>query len=203
MPKIKKLRAKLEQYKGVRSEIERNIVKTEKQLKTAEKSLIYHEQAKEIIKQIGLQTQKQLQYHISDITSLALESVFPDAYALQAEFVERRDKTECDLFFVRGDEKVNPLMASGGGAVDVASFALRIASWSMKHPKSSNTIILDEPFRFLSRNYHTKASQMLKELSDKLGIQFIIVTHEPVLADSADTSFRVFIEKGVSKVEKL
>ena len=107
---------------------------------------------------------------------------------------------ECDLYFVRNGEKSNPLDASGGGAVDVASFALRIASWSLSQPEISKTIILDEPMRFLSANYQEKASTMLKEVSQQLGIQFIIVTHETTLTSYADNVFEVGIKKGVSKV---
>ena len=146
-------------------------------------------------------TQQQLSFHISDITSLALEAVFPDPYALQVEFIQRRNKTECDLYFVRDGEKVDPLSASGGGAVDVAAFALRIASWSMTKPRTRNVIILDEPLRFLSANLQERASSMIKELSDKLGIQFIVVTHEPILANYADRTFNVSIKNGISKIE--
>jgi DNA repair exonuclease SbcCD ATPase subunit len=147
-----------------------------------------------------LQTQQSLQVSISDITSLALEAVFPDPYSLEVSFVQRRNKTECDLYFMRDGNKVDPLTASGVGAVDVAAFALRIASWSMSTPHSRNVIILDEPFRFLSENYQEQAGNMLKEISQKLGIQMIIVTHNPVLAEVADKTFNVSIKKGVSKV---
>jgi ABC-type uncharacterized transport system YnjBCD ATPase subunit len=155
------------------------------------------------VRTVGLATQQELQFHISDITSLALEAVFDDPYELKVEFVERRNKTECDLKFVRGDMEIDPMTASGVGAVDVASFALRIASWSMMRPRTRPTIILDEPFRFLSENYQDKASQMLKELSEKLGLQFIIVTHEQTLSSYADRTFEVSIHKGVSKVKQL
>ena len=90
--------------------------------------------------------------------------------------------------------------ASGGGAVDVAAFALRVASWSMQHPRSRATIILDEPMRFLSTDLQPKASEMLKQLSEKLGLQFIIITHEEELADEADKVFEIRQRKGVSEV---
>jgi DNA repair exonuclease SbcCD ATPase subunit len=89
------------------------------------------------------------------------------------------------------------------GAVDVASFALRIASWSMARPRTDNVIILDEPFRFLSENYQERASNMLREVSQKLGIQLIIVTHETVLTTSADRIFEVSIKKGISQIKVL
>jgi hypothetical protein len=141
-----------------------------------------------------LATQQQLQVHISDVTSLALESVFGnDAYELIAEFVQRRNKTECDLFFTRGGKRIDPLDASGYGTVDVASLALRIAAWSMQMPRKRNTIILDEPLKYLDGRTDRieKASQMIKELSNRLGIQFIIVSHNNSLADYADKTFTV------------
>jgi len=197
------LRNKLEQQKGQKQQIENSILALKQSLIEIRRNLNRHEQAREIVRTVGLETQRQLQYNISDITSLALEAVFPDPYELKVEFVERRNKTECDLKFVRGDMEIDPLTASGVGAVDVAAFALRIASWSMARPRTRNVIILDEPFRFLSENYQDQASQMLKELSTKLGIQFIIVTHEMTLASYADRTFEVSIHKGISKVKQI
>ena len=201
--KIPDLRNLLEQRKGKKEQIEQTLANAELEIKEKSRDLRRHEQARAIIKEAGLHTQQQLQFHISDIASLALNAVFDDPYELSVEFVERRNKTECDLFFLRNGDKINPMDASGGGAVDVASFALRIASWSMQSPKSNNVIILDEPMKHLSPEYREKGSQMIKEISDKLGIQFIIVNHEPILTTFADRVFKVSIKKGVSKVETM
>ena len=200
---IQSLRQKLEQSKGQKLQIEKNLSVLSTELVENKRSLRQHEQAREIIRIVGLETQKELQYNISDITSLALEAVFPDPYELKVEFVERRNKTECDLKFVRDDMEIDPLTASGVGAVDVAAFALRIASWSMNRPRTRNVIILDEPFRFLSENYQDQASAMVKELSERLGLQFIIVTHNETLASYADRTFQVSIHKGKTKVRQL
>ncbi len=194
------IRNALEQQKGQRTQLENTITKTKESVKESGRDLRRHEEAREVIREVGIATQRQLQYHISDITSLALEAVFNDPYELIAEFVQRRNKTECDLYFSRDGNRVDPLSASGGGAVDVAAFALRIASWSMEHPKSRNTIILDEPLRFLSADHQEKASVMIKEISQKLGIQFIIITHEPILASYADKVFETKIRKGITQV---
>jgi DNA repair exonuclease SbcCD ATPase subunit len=198
---ISSIRNKLEQQKGQHTQLQQNIAKNRLEMRDSSRSLRRHEQAREIVREIGLKTQQQLQFHLSDITSLALEAVFDNPYELVVEFVQRRNKTECDLLFERDGNRVDPIEASGVGAVDIASFALRIASWSMSRPHSRNVIILDEPFKCLSNNYQEKASQMVKELSEKLGLQFIIVTHEPILANYADRVFEVSIKKGRSKVE--
>lgn len=197
-----KIRSKLEQLKGQYNQIKSGIESDTKELSKQDRRLKRHEQAREIIREVGLKTQEQLQFHISDITSMALEAVFGNkAYKLEVEFIQRRNKTECDIFFSRKGKRINPTDASGGGALDVASFALRIASWSLQRPHNRNTIILDEPMSFLSKKHHEDASLMLQEVSRKLGIQFILVTHNETLANYADKIFKVSINKGISNVE--
>lgn len=197
---IQTYRNLLERQKGQKIQIEQSITTLNQELRDANRDLRRHEQAREIIREVGIKTQQQLSFHISDITSLALEAVFNEPYELKVEFVQRRNKTECDLYFERNGERIDPLTASGGGAVDVAAFALRIASWSMLRPRTRNVIILDEPLRFLSVDLQERASIMIKEISEKLGIQFILVTHENTLASYADKVFEVSIKKGKSKV---
>jgi DNA repair exonuclease SbcCD ATPase subunit len=203
MTDIKNLRNKLEQSKGAKAQLETSLTNLQTQLKEKGRSLRQHEQAKEIIRTVGQKTQEQIQFHIEDIVSMALDAVFDNPYKFAVEFIQRRNKTECDLYFVRDGNKVDPLTASGVGAVDVAAFALRIASWSMSTPHSRNTIILDEPFRFLSKNYQEQASLMLKEISQKLGIQMIIISHEEALTENVDAIFQVSIKKGISDVKRI
>lgn len=202
MSDLTNLRTFLIQKQGERNVLIEQNLASKKRYRVTRKSLHRHEQAREIIREVGLTTQQQLQFHISDISSLALEAIFgEDAYKLKVDFVQRRNKTECDLLFVREETEIEPLSASGGGAVDVAAFALRVASWSMQQPHTRATIILDEPLRFLDRPRQEKASQMIKQLSEQLGIQFIIVTHEKTLTEFADKVFKVAIEDKVSYVE--
>lgn len=200
MSRIQDLRNSLEQEKGQKYQLEKSITTLTSQVRESKRELHRYEQAREVVREVGLKTQEQLQVHISDITSLALEAVFDDPYELVAEFVQRRNKTECDLLFSRDGSAVDPLSASGGGAVDVAAFALRIAAWSMQSPKKRNVIILDEPMRFLSVDHQEQASMMIKELSERLGLQFIIVTHETTLAQYADKVFTVKLKKGKSQI---
>lgn len=201
MTSIEQLRTTLERRKGKKEQVSQMLEETQAKLVDLRKQAIRHENAREIIREVGIQTQQQLSFHISDITSLALDAVFDNAYELKVDFVQRRNKTECDLLFVRDGQELDPLSASGGGAVDVAAFALRIASWSMQNPKSRPVIILDEPLRFLSEGHQEKASQMIKEISQKLGIQFIVITHNKTLTTYADKVFEVTNRKGKSKVE--
>lgn len=196
----KSLRLLLEKKKAVRQDYITSCEQVTLEERHIRRDLRKHEQALEIVKLVGLQTQQQFQYHISDMVSMALDAVLPEPYEMKVEFVERRNKTECDIYFSRDGKDIDPLTASGGGAVDVAAFALRIASWIMMSPRSRNTIILDEPLRFVSQDMQERASKMIQELSNKIGIQFIIVTHDDILASHADRTFSVTNKKGFSKI---
>jgi len=205
MDKIQDIRNKLEQQKGQKIRTEKSINDLEEEIKQNKRSLRRHEQAREVIREVGLKTQQQLQYHISDITSLALEAVFDNPYELVAEFVQRRNKTECDLYFERDGNRMNPLSASGGGAVDVAAFALRVASWSMQHPRSRAVLILDEPFKHLKGVVaNHRVLEMIKQISEKLKTQIIMVSDERIPREDiivmADRVFETKIRKGVTTI---
>jgi len=155
-------------------------------------------QARALVQKVAEETQQKIEYHISNLVSMALASVFPDPYEFRVRFIQRRNRTECDLLFVKNGEECDPLTAAGGGAVDVAGFALRIAVWSLK--KTRNVFILDEPFRFLSVDLQAKCSAMIKEISEKLKIQIILISHLPNIIESADRIFKIENVKGESKV---
>ena len=82
----------------------------------------------------------------------------------------------------------------------MASFALRVASWAMQNPKSNNVLLLDEPFRYLSVNLLSKASAMLQQIAQKLGLQIIMVTHSPELVEMADAIFEVSLKNKESTI---
>jgi hypothetical protein len=191
---ISEIRRTLEQRKGQLSKVTQTKQELEHGMLMQNRHLRRHEQAREIIKKVGLLTQRQIQNQVSELSSLALESVFDNPYKLMVDFVERRDKTECDLYFERNGNRVEPLGASGLGACDVASFALRIASWAMKRPRTRNIMILDEPFpRLKGRKANLRALQMVHQISTDLSIQIIMVSDERVEKDLIEqTADKVF-----------
>ncbi|MFW6272157.1 MAG: hypothetical protein ACOC2U_00040 [bacterium] len=202
MQTTKELRSKLEQRKGQRLELQRNAKQLSKSIKINKRKLKHLEQAREIIKQVGLKTQKQLEFHIADIASLALESVFDKPYKLVLKFEERRNTIERDILFEKNNNQIDPQSEGGGGVNDVAAFALRIASYSMQVPKPNNIIVLDEPFKFINgKELQERASDMIRQVSKKLGIQFMVITNESDLTFHANKSFSVINRNGKSTVK--
>jgi ABC-type cobalamin/Fe3+-siderophores transport system ATPase subunit len=157
--------------------------------------------ARSVVQIVAEQTQKKLEYHISNLVSMALASVFPEPYIFQLRFVQKRNKTEAELIFSKnGNETDDILNTGGGGVADIASIALRISLWSIK--KTRPTLILDESLKFLhSPEYQEKASQMLKEVSSKLGLQIIMVSDQKNILEYADKVIKIVNYNGISKVE--
>lgn len=199
---LRQLRNRLEQKKGERNRILGEIEILEQRIAENTIKLKRHEEAREIIRAVGLETQQQLQYHIGDITSLALETVYKEPYQLVAEFVQRRNRTECDLYFMRGGNRYNPLDDSGGGVVNVASFALRVASWSMQNPHSRNVLLLDEPFVNVAEDLLPRVGEMIQQISKRLRLQIIMGTHSEDLISAADRVFHIYLRDEVSVIEE-
>lgn len=198
---IQQLRQELERRKGQRDQIQQDIVRSEESVRKLILQARYCEEAQVIIQNIAQLTQSELEYHISELCTLALAAVFEDPYKLEVEFVQRRGRTETDLWFVRGDSKIDPMSASGGGAVDVASFALRVSLWSLARPRTRNVLILDEPLSWLKGgDLPEKGMLMIKEISERLGLQVIMISHIPEQVQGSDLRINVSMQQGVSHV---
>lgn len=200
---IREIRRTLDRWLGVWDRLREDLEETEELIRLKRQQARRTERAQVILRTVAKLTQEELQFQMNDLVTAALHSVFEDgAYEFQLEFVERRGRTEADLWFARNGDRLSPIEAAGGGAVDVAAFALRVAMWCLSSPRTRDTLILDEPFRFLSEGLLPRASMLLRELSKRLGIQFVMVSHAELLIEEADRVFQVSSHKGCSGVKR-
>lgn len=195
--KLQYLRRELEQRRGKRAQLIATVDGLKDTLLNLKRQMVRHERALEIVKQVGLMTQKQLEYHLAEQVSLAMEAVFDDPYRLKVNFQEKRGKTEAEILFTRRGLEFPPLGSSGGGPIDVASFALRIAYWSMRQDrKVASVLLLDEPFSQLKgEDANKRALAVVQEISRQLDVQIIMVSDERIpredIIDNADRVFHV------------
>ena len=193
---LKALEDKISDRKTSKKIMELTVDKLDKDLEYLEDL----EEARAIFQKASQVTQTRLSKQIEKIVSSALAAVFKDPYTFVVEFVPRRNTTECDLFFEKRGKRYSPLASCGYGAADIASLALRVAYWKLDG-EARNVLVLDEPTRNLDVFKQPLASMMIQQLSRmKGGLQFIIVTHQIPLAESADRRFSVIKEDEVSQV---
>ena len=128
---------------------------------------------------------------VEDVVNAALNDIFEGEYEFKIDLLVLRGKVAAELKLVRDGVEYTLTDTVGGGVIDVVSFALRIAFWAIRKD-SAPVFILDEPMRFLSAGHVRNASELIRRLSEELGVQIIMVTHEPGFSDYAD---RVFLVK--------
>jgi DNA repair exonuclease SbcCD ATPase subunit len=135
------------------------------------------EEAQTLAQNVAQSVQQRVHDRIARVVTQCLQSVFDEDYEFKIHFERKRGKTEARLVFQKEGREVDPLTASGGGLVDVAGFALRLACLSLTRPALRRLVVLDEPFKFVSREFRSRLSHLFHTLSEEMGFQFIMVTH--------------------------
>ena len=197
-------RSFIDSKKGELSILRASKAKYQEQIASKQVSLEYILEAQELLQQTAQKTQSRLSFHISNFISSNLEAIWgEDAYTFSLEFIEKRNKTEVSMLLhtPEGDVSLDSLnnVRGGGGVLDIVAFGLRIALWSLQSQKQ-RVMILDQPLSNLDQEHLPKAGELIKELSDKLGIQFIIINHNPALAEIADNTIEVVKFNNISKI---
>lgn len=170
---VKNLKKKEIELSGKRLEL----FESRASLELLEFSAKDHETARSIAQEIAKQVQQDAHQKIATIVSKCLSLVFNEPYEFSIQFETKRGKTDATILLKRGSVSVDPISASGGGVVDVAAFALRLACLSLARPKLRHLMVLDEPFKFVSVEYRERIREMLEFLSQEFDFQFVMVTH--------------------------
>lgn len=185
-------------YKKTLKELKSSI----KQEKENTKNLLL---ARDIISAEAEQAQANFKFRINSLVTMVIRSVFAQRDLEFMLTMERKaNRLEAKPIIMEGKEEYDdPKRDVGGSLIDLISFALRIVLWSMQKPKTRPVFILDEPFKQIGKGqmlYRTGA--MLREISRKLGLQLIIITHEPQLQEIADRAFLVELRDGKTIVQQ-
>lgn len=160
----------------------RSQIKTERAaLRKSEERTAAIEEAQELAQTVAAQIQRQVHAQIASVVSRCIETVFDEPYRFNILFERKRGRTEARLVFERDGLEVDPLSAAGGGVVNVAAFGLRLACLLLARPTLRRVLILDEPFRFVSVGLRGRVRALLEGLSEEMGVQIIMVTHDPQL----------------------
>lgn len=154
-----------------------------------------------LLKALSEDVWTQSQTVIESVVTEGLKFVFEEDIKFKADYSTYRNNASVQ-FLIEKDGKERDIMDSlGGGTVDVASFLLRIAVLLLS-PNVSRIVLLDEPAKMLSARYVPKLAEFLRLLGTEFGVQFLIITHNPRLAQTGQGYFVQNIQ-GKTVVEDL
>lgn len=142
------------------------------------------------------------------IGTSALQYVYGTRYELKLEMNSGKKKAECELWVLEtmpdGSQiKLKPQDSRGGGVTDIVALSLRFAILQVYNsPEIDGPVILDEPGKHVSKEFSSSLSDFLITLSEQLGRQQIVITHNDFMAESAPNAIRVKRDNGVSVIER-
>ncbi len=189
---IDQLEVDLRQKQGELDHATRTLAEEEERLVREKARLADVEEALSILQNLATTIQNKVHGQIASIVSRCLAAVFDDPYEFRIHFSRTRGRSAATMVLVGLDGvEIDPLTATGGGVVDVVSFALRLASLLLTKPARRRLLIMDEPFRFVSKEYRGRIVALLETLAHELQVQFLIVTHMDELAGANVTKVQL------------
>ncbi len=202
----------LGEARGKRDEIARRVSEEKTTIRELMDREIVVERTQACVEVVAQRIQERLRYRVRETVSYALAYVFDDPFDFDIEFSIKHGHVEAKLLFLQDGHKVSPMLASGGGDIDVGAFAMRIAMWGIRmsmFPGSlAPLLILDEPFKNINGEAENRrAWGMLRQLSKRMkywedgelkeGIQVMVITQEGTRG-AADRIFRMVLTKDVT-----
>lgn len=171
------------------------------QLSEAEKRAESLRLAQDIMNQVGVLAQSEIKDVIEHLVSQALQFTHGPNYSFEMDNRVARNQPETYMYVVIDGQRNSLKDELGGSVVDVVCFALRVVFWAIQVPRTEPVLLLDEPFK--NGGKQEALCQMIKYLSDLLGVQFVIITYDNRVVGIADACYQVTQSNGVSQVERI
>lgn len=153
-----------------------NAKELKEKVEQLKKQLSIEEQARVFFQKQAETQQSETADILAAILTSALQAAFPSTYVCEIPLEIKRNQLEARPILKKGALVIkDPVNSIGGGLIDVLSLAAKVAEIYLSGKRL--VLIADEPFKAVSEKYRKFIPDMLKMLHEKLGCQFIIVSH--------------------------
>lgn len=183
---LSQIREYLIKKNGVLEELGTKISKSQDSLSQLLTQQKIQDKAVSIIREAANDSQVVFLENLSIFVSEGLKTIFDKSYRYEIRVVQRgKVNSITQILHTDQGNFIDPINSVGGGVNYILSFLLCVASLILKN-KENRVLVMDEPFRFVSKDLLPKVAEMLKFLTDSYNIQFIIVTHEQELLSNLE-----------------
>lgn len=142
-----------------------------------------------------------------ELLTEGLQAVFDDLdLSVRAEVEVQRGKVSVDLVTIQkhsdGSYSEGTSLDSYGGSVStVQSVLLRIVVLTRRGLRP--LLLLDESLAAVAEHYVPRVGKFLSVLADRLGIDILAVSHNPVMVEVSDIAYRIHNSEGVATFKKI
>ncbi len=191
--RLTEIKSDLDQKQGQVTLLNVQIEDLKTRLSELEKNKEKYKKVVELLNIVQQVTKEKAKDSFEKLVTYALRFIYSEDYKFELDFSRRGNLSEINFNIKSPDfkEPGDPLDTSGGGVLDILSLALRICLLELSHPRVEGFIVLDEPFKHLSKGYLPRAEEFLEAINEKIGRQIILITHKQELVDSAKNKIEV------------
>ena len=135
-----------------------------------------------------------------------LRAVFDDiSLSVQAQVNVKRGKVSIDLVttqtHLKGEVSGSALDSFGGSVATVQSVLLRVILIFRRELRP--IMLLDESLPAIDGHYLLNMAAFMRKLCKQMGIECLLVTHNPALVEAADRSYQIHRRGGKARFERL
>lgn len=201
------LRLKVEQLRGAREVAVQAVSETRKAIKTLDGEMELLDLVQGAFRTLIDREVTEGVKAVERLLTEGLQAVFTDQdLSVESEVVISRGKVSVDLLTVqkRPDGVVirgMPNDAFGGAVATVQSVLLRIIV--MRRRGLRSLLLLDESLPAFDANYVHNMGAFLSLICDRLGLDILLVSHNPALIDASDHAYRIARTKAGAKFERM
>lgn len=183
--------------------LEQALADSQQQIDTLAEMIDVADKAKVVLESYAIEQQTDLQNSVEALCTKGLQTVFQEDLEFKLHFKILRGQPEVSFTVVSNadDEPVEMDIPNsfGGGLAVVCSVLLRVIvlKYLVEQGRANPVLILDEPLAALSPNYsaedaeslRARMASFLRAVCDELGVQILMVTHEPDYGEEADNYY--------------
>jgi DNA repair exonuclease SbcCD ATPase subunit len=205
--RIRSARSSVDQEIGKALAVRDQGLKVQAEVETLTAQKASYEKAAAVLGSIGEQRQQAAQGQVEALVTRGLQTVFGEEYSFHIEQSMAGLRPEVN-FLVRSTMEdgtvieTDVMSSRGGGLAAVVGFLLRVVIALLSKKADETVIFLDETFGMLSEEYEGRMAEFIRELSDKTGLSFVLVTHSSAYSDLADKRYRFELSKKGTTIVK-
>ena len=198
MEKIEQLSSLINKNLILEEEYLRNILSDRKQKDKVTKDNLILKELKTFLLQVSANYREDICNLFTNLVTEALTSIFEKDIKFEIKLYSYRNEPAIDILVIENELEVDPQKSCGGGVNDIISLVLKIIFIYLKN--SNRILILDESLKFLSRNYLEQASSFIRDISERMNLQIILVSHKPELEVGCDNLITIEKENNRSVI---
>ena len=208
--KVQELEGQVQQARGQRDLLTRQIVETEVAITRDEAEAVLSERAGQLLRHLGEHQRTAIKQLIEPLCTDAMRDIFGPEAEFQLNFTQTESGRYKATIMTRAGDFLGPPKDTDGGSVcEILSVVLRIAFLMIHYPRLSPVLVMDEPLGNLDEEKVPTFGAFLQQVCHNLqergvGMQVLASVHmlAGALAPYADRSWQVTMtEQGSTVME--